>query len=354
LVGIIGVSGAGKGIAMRAAEDLLPERPSWSGVGPPGTGQGMTEVFFERIEIDKGKYENRRRLEAFMFEADEGQVLAKLGEATGSLTLETMRLSFNGERVGTTTVGAPWRQLPRHSYRMAWLLGFQPAIIRPLLADTAGGTPQRFLWVGTVDPDAPFTPPEYPGKLNVSLPESAPGKEALVRVAQAIADEVWRRRHEVLAGQRTPGAYASQRDLLRLKVAALLGLLAGRQTVTVEDWALAAVVLDTSDAVREAVLAHNRAADAALEAGRNVKAASRAKAEEGARRSVNDNVARVARVIARGVPDTGTITRKDLRRASASRDREWFDSAVDHAEAQGWIVSTDDGRFERGDSQPRG
>jgi hypothetical protein len=349
--GILGQSGTGKGVAMRIAEDLLPSRPVEVGVGPPGTGQGMLDVYFERVESDDGKrVEHQQVLTGYLFEADEGQVLSKLGEGTGSLTLETMRLSFNGERVGTTTVGAPWRVLHRHGYRMCWLLGFQPAVVRPLLADVAGGTPQRFLWASVVDADARLPRPDHPGELDWSLPGETTGP---IRVALSVETEVTQRRHEVLTGKRIPGPFESHRDLLRLKVAALLGILAQRATLTVEDWDLASMVVDASDVVREAVLRVNRDSDARAEAGRNLKAANRAAAEEGARRSVNDNVARVARVIARGVPDAGTITRKDLRRASASRDREWFDAAVDHAEAQGWIVSADDGRFERGDSVPR-
>ena len=43
-------------------------------------------------------------------------------------------------------------------------------------------------------------------------------------------------------------------DLLRLKVAALLALLDGRQDVTVEDWALAEMAVDVSTAVRTDVI----------------------------------------------------------------------------------------------------
>jgi hypothetical protein len=109
-VGIIGPSGTGKGVAMRTAADLLPELVGRVGIGPPGTGQGMLDAYFEAEKDENGKIvDHVQRLDGFMFEADEGQVVSKLGEGTGSLTLEVMRHSFNGERCGTTTVGAPWR-----------------------------------------------------------------------------------------------------------------------------------------------------------------------------------------------------------------------------------------------------
>jgi hypothetical protein len=349
-VGLLGRSGTGKGTAMRVGEDLLPARPGWVDVGPPGTGQGMLDAYFEWHEGEDGKGEHRRKLDGYLFEADEGSVLSKLGEGTGSLTLEVMRLSFNAERVGTTTVGAPWRVLARHSYRMCWLLGFQPAVVRPLLADTAGGTPQRFCWFGVVDPDAPLDRPDDPGRLRWTPPDpTADGKLTGLRVAPSVAAEVIERRHAVLTGRRVPGAYESHRDFLRLKLAALLGVLADRTTLTVEDWALAGLLCDTSDAVREATLAANRADAARVEAGRNVRAATRAAAEEGARRRVSDDITRVARVLRRFVGKTESdVSRRDLRRAVASRDAGWFDDALAHAEAEEWLVETDHGTYTQG------
>jgi hypothetical protein len=346
-VGLLGRSGTGKGTAMRVGEDLLPGRSRRMSVGPPGTGQGMLDIYFEWHENKGGKGEHRRKLDGHLFEADEGAVLSKLGDGTGSLTLEVMRLSFNAERVGTTTVGAPWRVLERHSYRMVWLLGFQPAVARPLLADTAGGTPQRFVWFGVVDPDAPLSRPNDPGRLSWTAPDPTPtGKLTGLRIAPTVAAEIVSRRHEVLTGRRIPGLYESHRDFLQLKLAGLLGVLAGRTSVTVEDWALAGMLVDTSDAVREATLAVNRADDARLEAGRNVRAANRARAEEGARRRVGDDIGRVARVLERFVERAESdVSHRDLRRAVASRDAKCFEDALAHAEAEGWVVEGDDGAY---------
>lgn len=336
---IIAVSGGGKGAAMRTGDDLLPPLGDRYGAGPLGTGPGMLDGFFRR----HGDGEHTQCRDGWLYVADEGQVLEKLAEGQGSTTLETLRAGWSGERLGTATVSAPWRVLPAGRYRMCWLLGLQPAIARPLLADTAGGTPQRFLFVGALDPAAPLDRPADPGGLAWEPP--TPTRRNRITVAGPVRDEIVARRHGVLTGRRTPGPYDAHRDQLRLKVAALLGLLDGRATVTVDDWALAGIVLDTSDAVREATLAAQRAAEGALEAGRNAKAATRASAEQAARRKVDNTVARVARVIEQAISQNGPMTRAPLRKAVAGRDREWFDDALDHALAEGWVAEGPDGKY---------
>jgi hypothetical protein len=167
-------------------------------------------------------------------------------------------------------------------------------------------------------------------------------------VAPTVQAEVELRRFQVLTGQCVPGPYESHRDLLRLKVATLLGLLEGRATVTVEDWPLAGMVLDNSDAVREDCLAHNRRADAVVETERNVKAATRAGAEQSARRRADDAVIRVARVATRAVVRNGPQSRRQLRDA-VGRDRDLLDDALAHAEAEGWLVENDHGKYEEAD-----
>lgn len=345
---IIGVSGSGKGVAMRTSDDALPPFTDREGSGPLGTGPGMLDVYFRR---SKDETPDRHR-DAFLFVADEGQVLEKLAAGQGSTTLETLRAGWSGERVGAATVGAPWRVLAPGGYRMAFLLGLQPVIARPLLADTAGGTPQRFVFAGTVDPAAPLA---RPADIRPSLGWKLPTLDMPFRVAASVKDEIIRRRHEVLTGRRIPGVYDSHRDQLRLKVAALLGILAGRLSATVEDWALAGMVLDVSDAVREATLAAHRATEAALEAGANARAATRARAEESARRRVVDDVVRVARIIERSLAKNGPTARGKLRTAVKSDDRaDWFDDALAHAEAQGWVESDDRGHYSaRSNVQPR-
>lgn len=338
-VGLIGPSGAGKGAAMRTADELLPPLGEWYGTGPLGTGPGMLDPFWRR----RGEEYVRCR-DGWLYTADEGQVLEKLAAGQGSTTLETLRAGWSGERVGTATVGAPWRILPAGCYRMCWLLGLQPEHARPLLADHAGGTPQRFMFAGVVDPDAPLERPDDPGSL-AWQPPALPPKRGIA-VAEPVRAEVVARRHEVLTGRRVPGPYEAHRDQLRLKAAAVLGLLDGRSTVTVEDWALAGALLDMSDAVREATIAAHRAAEAATEAGRNARAATRASAEQAARRKVDNSVERVARVISnRLIRQQAHLTRRQLRDAVAGRDRQWFEDAMDEAEARGWIEGNDHGTY---------
>jgi len=337
----IGISGLGKGSAMRCAENLLPEAPPGVGVGPLGTGPGMVDVYFAK-PADGG--EPARAKAGWLFVADEGQTLTKLAEGQGSVTLEYIRQGWSGERIGGQTVSAPWRVLAPHSYRMAVLLGLQPALARPLLADVDGGTPQRFIFASAVDPHAPAELPQHPGAIAWECPDR-PGD---LTVAEPIRSEIIARRREVLTGQRIPDPYDAHRDLNRLKVAGLLALLEQRTHVGTDDWELAGMVLDASDGVRSWVLASHRAAEARDEAERLTRAAARARAEEAARRRDTDDVVRIARVIERAVTKHGPTTRGRLRAAVKSGpDRERFDDALAHAEAQGWIEQDDHGAYRR-------
>lgn len=339
---LIGPSGAGKGAAMRCAEDLFPDLPSGAGVGPLGTGAGMVDVYYA-----KGSGDPVRSKAGWLFQADEGQVLTKLSEGQGSVTLEYVRQGWSGERIGAQTVSAPWRLLSAGQYRMCVLLGLQPSIARPLLADVDGGTPQRFVFTGVVDPGAPLARPVDPGGVAWDCPE--PPRE--IGVAAPIRAEIVARRHEVLTGRCTPDTYDSHRQQNRLKVAALLALLEQRTDVTVDDWHLAGMILDTSDAVRAQTLAAHRAAEALDEAGRVNRAAARARAEEAARRRDTDDVVRVARVIDRSLARNGPTTRGRLRTAVQSGpDRDRFDEALAHAEAQGWVERDDHGQYRSTDA----
>jgi hypothetical protein len=71
--------------------------------------------------------------------------------------------------------------IPAHSYRLGLILGVQPGRAAPLLGDADGGTPQRFLWLPTLDPGAELDAPPAPPRLSMpTITWKRPGATALL------------------------------------------------------------------------------------------------------------------------------------------------------------------------------
>jgi hypothetical protein len=126
--------------------------------------------------------------------------------------------------------------------------------------------------------------------------------------------------------------------LARLKVAAALAILDGRADVTVEDWHLAGVVQGVSDITRrvavDAIAARQRQtnhAHAAAEGERSVIVAETVD---------NAAVTRVAHALGRRVGPEW-VTGRDLRNTLNSRDRQWFDDAVERLVDAGQVEAVD-------------
>jgi hypothetical protein len=121
-----------------------------------------------------------------------------------------------------------------------------------------------------------------------------------------------------------------------LKVAAALGLLDGHVGVTDEDWQLAGTVMEVSDHTRGQVVKALADKQAAANRGRAEAEAERAlvvgeRVEEAA-------IQRVAhRVVERLRGQAEWTTHAGLRRGITSRDRQWFDEAIDRAVKAGQV-----------------
>jgi len=371
IVAVVGASGAGKGAALGTSDDLLRvEQPTTDyrvGEVPAGSGEGMVHAFFELVQDpdDKRRKIPRRRYEGVLVRVDEGQVLTALAQRSGQTTMETLRQGFSGERLGGSYASSDKRlTLDGHGYRLSLLIGVQPEHARMILDDSAGGTPQRFLWFDALDPDAPEPGdlPDWPGPIDWQppcwwgdTPVIGGEQHSDLDVHPDVRHAIQADRHRRLRGNTNPGRYDGQRTLIREKIAALLGILDGRRSITPDDWTLAGIVSDTSDAERDSMWSAINADQASKDAAWNLRHAARAAAEESARLTVTTNVARIARGIGRRIAKldpNDTISRGQLRKALASDDRQWFEEAASHAEGQGWLTIEDDGRCRRGDSVP--
>lgn len=326
-VALVGVSGQGKGAAESAAGDAVTFGQDLE-VATVGSGEGIGHLYAHR---EKGEVVRDR--ESVLFTVPEVDNLTALGNRQGSTLLPQLRSAWSGERLGFSYADPAKRlPIPRHTYRMGLVLGVQPGRAGPLLDDVDGGTPQRFVWLPTTDPEAPEVPPptpppwKWPGFTDPFL--FAPDGLLRLDVPDSIVTLIQGAHRDRLLG--SSDALDGHMLLCRLKVAAALCLLDVRLSVSAADWELAGVVLRVSDRTRAGVVRHLATA---------VKDQNRARALGEAERSIvvsetvsERSVERVSRVISRAYTrevTEGPVPYRKLVQAVASRDREWMDQALD-------------------------
>ncbi|KJE25418.1 hypothetical protein FF36_00031 [Frankia torreyi] len=251
-INIVDPSGGGKGSAMSSARDCL-DLPVEIKTVNLGSGEGVTHQYMERTNGGVQQYES-----AVMFVVSEVDSLTALQTRSGSTIVPTLCSAWVGEPLGFAYVDKSKRlPMEAHTYRLTLVCGVQPERARSLL-DTAGsGLAQRFLWLPATDPDAlpfdPSTPTTIPA-LSWRTPFDRDDLTLTLGVAHPIEIEIRRTHHDRVAGRRTVSPLDAHRNLSRLKIAAILGLLDKRTEVDEEDWQLAGRVLDMSDHTRQGVI----------------------------------------------------------------------------------------------------
>jgi hypothetical protein len=261
-IGLLGPSGAGKGATEAAGEDAVIldyrdpiSRETVLHTARLGSGEGIAHQYATRVK--KGQERTRG---CVLWTVSEVDTLVALGSRQGSTLLSVVRDIYDGAALGHAFAD-PARALDveRHSYRATLIVGIQPGRAGPLLTEeaVAGGTPQRFFWAPVTDPDMPRRPPARPEHTPVVELPSGPHEVKLPQEAvDTVQENQWRR-------QRGDGDALDGHSLFtRVKVAAALALLDGRQDVSIEDWHISGVLMDISDWTRagvEAELARTRA-----------------------------------------------------------------------------------------------
>jgi len=230
------------------------------------------------------------------------------------------------------------RIVPAGSYSIGIVAAAQPEVLGPLFDDLAVGTPQRFLYFAGTDPTLPDEPPRWPGPLSRTPIDLERAERAFlairphhVRIHINVAAEI--RQGDLLRqrGQDSGGPWAAHRNLLRLKVAALVAVLdGGRVDVSEDDWRLAGMVVDVSDAVRTGAQRALAASAAEREAETSLRYAQRAvhadKLTEDRR-----TLACVDAIVAKVTRKPGELTRGKLRASMGARQRDFFGEAFDRA-----------------------
>jgi hypothetical protein len=292
-VALVAPSGHGKGASESVAEDFLMTDMS-PFVATPGSGEGLLKQYAYKRRTTKGQPPEQINLRnAAMFTVPEVDTFAALAGRGGSTLMPELRKAWMGERLGFG-----WADVEKavaimaHRYRMTMIVGVQPGRGGVLLNDADGGTPQRFLWLPTTDPNAPAEPPEEPeplrlpawptsgepepelekngdddenesGRLKFAVVKDGyrleePADRSAFQVLELPPSVVDAIRKEHLAKQRglvsESGALDSHAMLARLKIAVGLMWINGRtDKVSEDDWDLAGVVLAVSNTTRASV-----------------------------------------------------------------------------------------------------
>ena len=250
---LIAAPGNGKSLANSTAIRLVPDL----GLGvndslPLGTGEGLVESYFESISVvnDNGKgkhFEKRQAFKSGYFYCDEGETLFTLTTRKGATILQTLRTAWSGGVLGNTNANVETRRkLERNSYRACVVVAFQPSCGSALVADSHGGTPQRFIFASATDIDMPTIAPSVPGVLGYD----ATNEPVAIQVHAEILRELDTNKVNRARGTVQVDALDTHVDYNRLRVAALFALLDHRRIIELSHWNNATLVLDNSKQVR--------------------------------------------------------------------------------------------------------
>ncbi|MFI0825696.1 hypothetical protein ACH4Q7_14710 [Streptomyces roseolus] len=351
---IVGTSGAGKSTSSSLTRMVMPALDDDFRDGlPVGSGEGIAEAFMGTVdeptgELHKGgpnkgdpvmrKVRKQVRHNAYFY-VDEGQTIAKLSERNGSVLGETLRRAAVGETLGQTNASEErTRYVPAGSYSLGLLVGFQPSTAVPVLADASTGTPQRFLWGWADDPSIPDVPPRWPGELERGHWQRHVSDPVDIKFPERVRNLLWAEKVGRARGEIEVPELDGHAGLIKVKVAALLALLDGRDYATEEDWSLAEVIWTASCGVRDHLVERaQREAAAEKQREQDAKVLQVVREHE-AKTEATVALERVAALVRKHASVVGGITWGELNRRMASRDRKGLRKAVDVAESRGWVV----------------
>lgn len=280
-VGLVGGPGSGKSVSNGVAEDCI-KWPVDIFKTSPGSGEGLTRAY-KIVHKTKDGFETIPLNSRALFVAEEIDTLTALKSRQASTLMPELRKAYMGETLGFAYADATKRVLLKdHEYRLCLTVGIQPDRAEQLISESDGGTPQRFLWMPAVDPNAPEIDPDEPEPLvwknpfevteKVVVPAEpskaflsmgtdtelvpeihTPAKElVLINVSGKPRDTIIQNRKNT---RRTGVDLLDGHKLLtQLKVAAALAFLSGRTDVNDEDWDLAKIVMHVSDETRSEVI----------------------------------------------------------------------------------------------------
>lgn len=333
---LIGPSGDGKGSAETAAADAVRFSEPIT-IAPLGSGEGIVHCYAHRAKDEDGQSIIEWDRRSVLFSSAEVDSIVAIGDRKGSTLMGQLRSAYSGEQLGFSYADET-RKIPleKHGYRFGLVVGIQPEKAGPIVYDAAGGTPQRFIWLPTTDPQITATPPSEPSPWIAptigwdTVPVNVRGRRQLV-VPDAVVALVRQQRAARARGE--GGALDGHSLFSREKVAVALAVLAGHPGMRIEDWDLAGRIMHLSDLTRSRILA-------TLEAQRQKRDDLEIdRRDDSSRRAWDRQVERVSDTIMRklGATSEGEIPSAKLRRSLALRDRDAYEVALDRLIAQNQI-----------------
>lgn len=356
---MVGRSGAGKSSLQETSRELL----GWVGEDqkelevPLGSGEGVAQTFLCK---GPGKQPVLRPDPRALFMADEIDHLAATGHRDGSTIMPTLRSAVSGSTLGQANATEERRRIvPAGAYRAVFIVGVQPEKSGFLLDDADGGTPQRFLWLPTTDPDVPEDGPGWPGALHWDCLVGLLEEPEEIVYPHHIVREIKEARLKVVHGDPDADPLESHALLTRLKVAVALTVLHSQTQVTEDAWEWAGLLMDES---REQQAACRRALTASTEERVRSQGRLQVLEEEGHEEAMDEWIEAGARAVYLRVKahaekgqeasdcehdrDAG-CTSRCFRKALRRGRRKHEDEIIAHAIDEGWVVQVD-GRYRLG------
>lgn len=257
-VALVGRSGAGKKTATDAAKHAIDVGVMHPSMGI-GSGEGISKAYrravvkgddAKTVNIYKGQVIKTTKVTFDVAEVSTWNSLATRQGAT--LTPELLK-GFSGEALGFSNADdTKTNHVPANEYRMCVIIGAQPLMCGPLLANAASGLPQRFLWLPAKESrkygfdDRP-TPPST---LVWEMPD-VPLDGCTIDFPRTVLKSLFEYGREC---QDSKDPLNSQAPVIKARLTAAFALLEGRLHVTDEDWELAGMVMRVSERCRDAVM----------------------------------------------------------------------------------------------------
>jgi len=386
---LVGKPGAGKGNALRVAQDVLNAlgiQPDWEvKIVPYGTGEGLFHAFCEHrlvipdSEEEEIQEEDEEKPEMklvqvrhnVLVQVDEGMLIEKTSQRAGQTLVPVLQCAWSGEDLGRQ-LADPLRSLkiPWLNYRLAVLLAMQPKVCQFIFDAEGTGLPQRLLWFAAYDLEVPDedtpepAPPDElrpeddavpPGDVIMWQPTYSPATKrirmvpvhyAVIGVDPDVREAIRRVQRMNLRGE-TP-TMDTHRGFTMLKLACAIAFLGRSLSVTWNDWEIALAIGDYSKKAAEwtrrqaGAAEETKAIHAARKAG--VRQVETEETAANARLEKVEHYAAVARdILARS---DGPMTGSQIISKVWVGNRGFMPDALAYAVEARMLTKRTDGRFE--------
>lgn len=256
----VAATSVGKSIGNEVARNLLTstnELILWDQPNP--SGEGIAQAFLgPEMEPDaKGVLKSTGKLivvrQALHVLVDEAMAFVKQTERSGATILPTLNTAWSGGTLGQLNAKQENRRIvPGGRCRVTAMLNIQESNSWQLFDDkmTGVGFTGRLIFVRATNPEAPDLDdmPDWEGALTFPNLPIITNQFTVLSYDPAIVREIREKRLATLRGQ-TVDEVASHSMLVRCKIAGIFALFDGRLDVTLDDWAIAGAIVNTSNAV---------------------------------------------------------------------------------------------------------